>query len=202
MLLLALAATMLGPARLPPVDQCASDRSFVEFRTKLQRTITRRDAEGLLAVVADDIHASLGGHVGKQDFIELWGLRSPHNSKVWPELGTALRLGCSMSAGLATAPSFQDQIRGDRDGFETRIALPGAVLRRRPTDRSPAVTQLRWHVVTLRSPSDGGAWVEVKLDDGRHGFIRQTMARSVIDYRAWFRKRGGRWQMEGFLAGD
>jgi len=202
MLLLALAAATLGPGRLPPVDQCASDKSFVIFRSGLRRTIARRDAAGLLAVVADDIHASLGGHIGKKDFIALWGLRRPHSSKIWGELGTALRLGCSMSAGVPTAPSFQDQMGGDRDPFETRIALPGAVLRKRPTDRSTAVARLDWHVVTLRAPWNGGSWVEVKLDDGRRGFVRETMARSVIDYRAWFHKHGGRWQMAGFLAGD
>src|SRR5688572_6967383 len=105
MLLIALAAASLGPARLAPVDQCAADRSFVEFRTALRRTIARRDSAALLAVVADDIHASLGGHIGKRDFIELWRLKRPRGSKLWKELGDALALGCSMTAGVATAPS-------------------------------------------------------------------------------------------------
>src|SRR5687768_10955363 len=189
MLLLALAVAGLGPARLPPVDQCASDRSFVEFRTALQRTITVQDSASLLKMVADDIHGSLGGHIGKADFIELWDLKRPSRSKVWKELGEALRLGCTMNAGVATAPSFQDQLSDERDAFETRIALPGAVLRKRPNHRSPAVARLKWHVLTVRSPWNGGAWVAVKLDDGRSGFVREVMARSVIDYRAWFRKR-------------
>jgi hypothetical protein len=202
MLLLALAAASLSPARLPPVDQCASDRSFGEFRSALQRTIARRDVAGLLAVVADDIHASLGGHIGKKDFIELWRLKQPLSSNVWKELGGALRLGCSMRAGVATAPSFEDQLDGDRDAFETRIALPGAVLRRRPSDRAAVVARLNWHLLTVDGPWDGGSWVRVKLDDGRRGYVRDAMARSPIDYRAWFRKRGGRWEMAGFLAGD
>lgn len=157
--------------------------------------------EALLSVVADDVHASLGGHVGKQDFIELWGLKQPRTSKVWKELGDALRLGCSMRSGVATAPSMEDQI-GDRDAFETRIALPGAVLRARPSDRSPAIARLEWHVLTLRGTWDGGPWVRVRLDNGRSGYVRDALARSPIDYRAWFHKRGGRWVMAGFLAGD
>jgi hypothetical protein len=202
MFMLALAAASLSQARLPPVDQCASDPSFVEFRTALRQMIARRDAAALLTVVADDIHASLGGHIGKQDFIELWGLKQPRSSKVWRELGNALRLGCSMNAGVATAPSFEAQLSGDRDAFEIRIALPGAALRKRPSDRSPAVARLNWHVLTFNGPWDGGSWVNVKLDDGRRGFVRSDLARSPIDYRAWFRKQGGRWQMAGFLAGD
>ena len=201
MFLTVLAAAALGAARLPPVDQCGSDKSFVEFRTGLRRIIARRDATALLTVVAKDIHASLGGHIGKKDFIDLWGLKRPRHSKVWDELGSALRLGCSMNAGVATAPSFEAQL-GERDAFETRIALPGAVLRRRPADRSPVIARLSWHVLTLDGPWDGGSWVKVKLDDGRRGYVRDALARSPIDYRAWFRKHKGRWQMEGFLAGD
>jgi hypothetical protein len=202
MLLVALAAASLGSARLRPIDQCASDRSFVEFRNALRRTIARRDGVALLAVVADDIHASLGGHVGKKDFIELWGLKQPRRSKVWIELGSALGLGCSMRSEVATAPSFEDQLSSDRDVFETRIALPGAVLRKRPNDRSQVLARLEWHILTIDGPWDGGPWLKVKLDDGRSGYVREALARSPIDYRAWFRKRGGRWQMAGFLAGD
>ena len=202
MLLLTLAAVALSPSQLPPVDQCASDPSFVQFRNELRRTIERRDIQALLSIVADDIHASLGGHVGKKDFIELWQLDQPRRiSRVWKELGEALRLGCTMRDGLATAPSIEDQI-GDRDVFETRIALPGAILRTRPSERSRAVARLNWHVLTVRGSSDGGPWVRVRLDDGRAGYVKDALARSPIDYRAWFRKRGGKWIMEGFLAGD
>lgn len=188
-------------ARLPPVDQCVSDRSFVEFRKALVAAIQRRDSDALLSVVAEDIHASLGGHVGKKDFIELWGLSKPRSSRVWKELGDALGLGCTMRDGIATAPSMEDQI-GDRDAFETRIALPGAVLRARPSETSRAVARLSWHVLTLRGTWDGGPWVRVKLDDGRSGYVRNVLARSPIDYRAWFHKRAGSWVMAGFLAGD
>lgn len=199
-LAISLAAAPL-PARLPPVDQCTSDLSFVAFRTELRRIVERQDEDALLAVTADDIHASLGGDVGKQDFIQLWGFGKKGRSELWTELGEALRLGCTMRDGLATIPSMEDQI-GGRDAFETRIALPGATLRARPSARAKAVARLDWHVMTLRSPWEGGRWLRVRLDDGRSGYVYEPMARSPIDYRAWFRKRGGKWVMEGFLAGD
>jgi hypothetical protein len=201
MLPLTLAAAVL-PTQVPPVDQCIADPSFVQFRSDLRRTIARHDTDALLKVVADDVHASLGGHIGKKDFIELWDLKGPRTSKVWKELGDALRLGCTMSNGVATAPSFEDQLGGDRDAFETMIALPGARLLRRPNDGASVVANLKWNVLTMREAWDGGPWIAVRLDDGRSGFVRRALARSPIDYRAWFRKREGKWRMEGFLAGD
>ncbi|MEO8175268.1 MAG: hypothetical protein ABI626_01245 [Sphingomicrobium sp.] len=200
--MLVLAVAALDPARLPPIDQCATDRSFVAFRAALQRTIAQRDVAALLKVVADDVEASLGGHAGKADFIALWGLQRPRSSKLWSELGSALRIGCTLRAGVATAPSMADQLSGERDAFETRIALPGAVLPKGPSERRPAIASLDWDVLTLDGPSDGGSWIKVTLDDGRGGYVRDAMARSPIDYRAWFHKRRGHWQMAGFLAGD
>ena len=200
MLWIAVAAAA-GSLRLPPVDQCARDPSFVEFRASLQRTIARRDVNALLAVVADDVHASLGGHVGKADFVELWDLQRPDRSGVWKELSTALSLGCALRDGLASAPSLEQQL-GERDAFETRLARPGAVLRARPDAKSRLIARLHWHVLTLRGEWDGGRWVQVRLDDGRSGYVEERLMRSPLDYRAWFRTRGGKWVIEGFLAGD
>ena len=188
---------------MPPVDQCTADKSFTQFRDELRRTVDRRDAKRLLSIVADDVHASLGGDVGKKDFIQLWSLdTNPRGSLVWKELGDALRFGCTMRSGVATIPSFGDQLGADRDPFETFVALPGTALHQRKSDQSVVVARLRWHVLTLRGQWDGGPWVGVKLDDGRKGYVRETKVRSPIGYRAWFHKRGNTWEMAGFLAGD
>ena len=82
LVLLALVAAA-GPDRMPPIDQCKADTSFVKFRSELRQTVARRDAERLLSVVADDVHASLGGDIGKGDFIKLWALKQrPRSSRV------------------------------------------------------------------------------------------------------------------------
>jgi len=195
------ALIIASSARIPPIDECAIHSDFAQFRSELRRTIARRDAKALLRVVSDDVHASLGGDVGKKDFIALWGLDRPKTSGIWEELEETLRLGCVMRSGVASAPSMEHQI-GDRDAFETRVALPGAVLREGPSDRTPVVARLSWDLLTLRGSWDGGPWVRVRLDDGRSGYVRERLARSPIDYRAWFHKRAGRWVMAGFLAGD
>jgi len=201
MLALVFAALASPPDRLPPIDQCTADHSFVAFRTELMQILARRDAQGLLRIVADDVHASLGGDVGKRDFIALWDLQRPRSSKVWGELGTALQLGCTIRGGIATVPSLGGQV-GDLDPFETFVAMPGARLRARPHARARLLGRLDWHVLAQVGTWDGGPWLHVRLVDGRSGYVFEPMVRSPIGYRAWFEKRGGRWVMAGFLAGD
>jgi len=203
MMLLALAAAVAS-GRLPPVDECAADRSFVEFRATLRRLVVLRSASGLLAFVADDVQASLGGDVGKPAFVRMWKLQGPTaaRSPLWGELGRALRLGCTLGDGTAIVPAMAGQPIGERDAFETRIALPGATLRRAPSRRARTAALLDWHFLTVTGSRHNDQWLKVRLDDGRAGYVRISETRSPIDYRAWFRKRAGRWTMEGFLAGD
>jgi len=198
------AALLIASAstRIPPVDQCTSDPSFSRFRTELRQTVAHRDRERLLAVVADDVLVSFGGDQGKRDFIRFWRLDRPKSSLLWAELGTALRLGCAKEGEMREAPSFGAQVGGEFDVFEILIALSGSVLRREPRDQSTQVAKLDWHVLTIRKPWDGGRWVEVTLDERRHGFIRKDQTRSPIDYRAGFEKWRGRWQIRSFVAGD
>ncbi len=42
----------------------------------------------------------------------------------------------------------------------------------------------------------------LRLADGTAGYISSRYVRSPIDYRAYFSKEGGRWQMMMLLAGD
>ena len=196
-------ALAISATRLPPTDQCIADQSFVQFRSELQRTVARRDSAALLRLVADDVYASFGGHIGKADFIDLWDLRKqPEHSRIWRELGGALKLGCAIQGDARVAPSFDAQVDPARDPFETRVALPGAVLRQGPNDGSRSLATLDWHLLTLTEAWEGGPWVHVRLDDGRSGYVREAMARSVIGYRAAFEQRGGKWLMTSFVAGD
>lgn len=43
---------------------------------------------------------------------------------------------------------------------------------------------------------------QVKLRDGRKGYIASRYVRSPVDYRAFLTREGGRWRMTLFVAGD
>jgi hypothetical protein len=67
------------------------------------------------------------------------------------------------------------------------------------------VATVSWHVVEDASGDDAaeaGAWRRVRLGDGRIGYMGSGDLRSDIDYRAIFERRGGRWLLTVFVAGD
>jgi hypothetical protein len=192
------------PQALPPVDQCASDPSFVQFRERLREAIAARDSAHLLSVVADDIRISFGDTGGREDFVRMWELGRPATSRLWDELGEALRLGCAPSEdGSFWAPSLGQQLSEEEDPFSVVVAVrTGAVLREAPYANAAAVAPLAWDVLTVQPDDGADEWLPVTMRDGRSGFVHSSDVRSPLDYRAGFEKRGGSWRMITFVAGD
>jgi SH3-like domain-containing protein len=89
-------------------------------------------------------------------------------------------------------------------GISRAVAVGrGAVLRAAPSDRARIVSQLASDLLTLPADDQGeGAWVRVATADGRRGWVRRALIRGFGDYRAVFERRGGRWRMIAFVAGD
>lgn len=209
-LFLTLAAAEPGAVRrLPPVDQCAADPEFAQFRDALLAAIARRDTAHVLSAIADDIAVSFGGYEGRAGFVELWGLDRPQDSLLWETLETTLRLGCMVEDGGRISPSFYVQAGEEADLFDTFLAVvPGAPLRASPSTDGEVVARLDWDVLTLVYDEDGSGtgeqegWYPVRLADGRSGFVEAAHARSLVDYRAFFERVGGRWRMTVFIAGD
>jgi hypothetical protein len=193
--------------RLPPVDQCAADRSFADFRRRLTAAIDRQSAAYILRIAVDDIEYSFGEAPGRAGFAALWELDSPATSRLWRELGAALRLGCARDRdGALWAPSMSmpsgDEAAEDF-GAKVVATTPGAILRAAASDDGAAVARLEWDVLTLRPDDDGeSAWLAASLADGRRGYVRRSEVRSPADFRAVFEKRDGRWRMTAFVAGD
>lgn len=200
------AAASALPVRVPPTDSCAQDRSFAAFRTALLAAIARKDAAFILAAATDDIQYSFGDDPGRAGFARAWGLARPATSALWRELAAALRLGCARDeAGEFWAPSMSligDENLGE-EYYASAVAVgPGAALHAGRSDASRTIAPLRWHVVTAQHDDGASRWVRVRLADGREGYVRRALIRSFGDYRAVFAKRGGRWRLTAFVAGD
>ncbi len=202
LLALALLLAAAEPLRLPPVDSCAADPSFAAYRSELRAAIARKDREAMLAAAADDIVIDFGGGAGRAAFAKAWRLDAPQSSPLWTELEAVLELGCTKDGDALVAPSLFAQLPEEADAFESLLAVkPGTALRSRPQDDAPAVAPLDWHLLTLDGDTEDG-WMHASLPDGRSGYIRREHVRSPLDYRAHFRKIGGRWRITSVVAGD
>jgi len=204
LLALAAAANLLfSPVRMPPVDQCASDKSFAAFRTELKGIVSRRDARALNAMLADNVMADFDGGQGPKEFARIWKLDDPKASPIWPELEHVLGLGCSMAHGNPVIPYMAAAFPSEDDLFDKMVVVRlGAKLRDHPNEGARVVANLDDHVLEVSEESKVAGWVKAKMADGRRGYVRRSQLRSPLDYRATFEKIGGAWRMTSFVAGD
>ena len=203
-----IAALLLGAAapgptlRLPPVDRCSTEQGVAAFMTQLKAAVVKRDPALLMPLIADDVTVDFGGSYGRTAFQNHWGLEKPAESGLWEALTDALSLGCVKVGESLVAPSLSEQIDDPRDPFLLWLARPGALLKAAPSATAATVATLDWHLVEEDSERNAGQWLAVKLADGRRGFVLGTQLRSPFDYRAVLEKRGGRWLITAFVAGD
>ena len=195
------AAMDAAMVRLPPVDECAADPSFAAFREELDAIIARRDADRLLAIVTDDATISFGGYEGPAGLVALWGLDQPGESEMWGVLEMTLAFGCMVDPdGVRVSPSFFLQA-GESDPFETYLVVtPEAPLLSAPHPDADTVALLDWDVLTWLGEEDG--MYRMRLADGRTGYAEPGYVRGLLDFRAGFARRDGRWRLVFFVAGD
>ena len=204
-LVLCLAAAPTRASRLEPIDEGPRRADFVAFRGQLQRSVARHDVPGLLRVVHRDIKNGFGGDDGIEAFRRLWGLEKP-NSELWRELGSVLALGGSFDGtDTFVAPYVFSRWPREFDAFD-HVALLGSNVRIRSAPKADAHILETHSFAILRRGRHGGyrrgPWTAVDLPDGRSGFVASDLARSPVDYRAFFTVMDGRWQMTMLLAGD
>lgn len=206
MLTVAIALATAAPVRLPPVDRCAGDASFSRVRLELQKAVTRRDMDGLLALMSDDVMVDFGGGSGRERFTDYWVLSADDRDLLWSELGAALRLGCAEAKDGAGNPykaiPAMFVTGDDLDGFSTWVALPGAVLRTKPDAKSQAKMRLPAWTVLGAVEHGGSSWIKVRTPKGANGYVTNEQVRSLIDYRIIFEQREGQWRITAFVAGD
>ncbi len=195
---------MESAPKLFPVDEADRDASFAEFRTRLLAAIDRHDAKFLRAVIAPDIEFSFGREPGLAGFEKQWKLDDAR-SPVWNELRDVLRSGGRFNGGddsdrTFTAPYTFASLRRYDAGA---IAGASVQLRARPALDATTIATLAYDVVTIaRWTGADAAWAEIRLADGRRGYVERHDIRSPLDYRAIFKKIDGRWRLVVFIAGD
>lgn len=203
----AAAAPTVTPNRLPPVEQCRGDPEFARYRQNLEDAVTRKDVAALRRVTAANVMVNFGGGATWDDFVRQWALDSNSSgSSLWNEMRKVIALGCAPAPGGGgrVFPSLFEAVGDDIDPWELVVARQGAPLYERPDARGKAIARLDWHSARLLDTAAPDGWGEVQLlDDNRgRGWLRISDWISPLGYRLLSERRGGRWVMTAFIAGD
>lgn len=195
--------------RLCPSDEASQDPSFAAFRKQLVETVEKRDTEALLRLVDPKIRTGFGPEGGIEDFRKQWKLDSGE-SPLWDELSKLLALGGTFGGEGESrsfwAPYVYSTWPEGKDSFTHAAALgPDTEIREKGDGTSPVIETVDWEILELViregwRPDD--PWFQVRLADGKTGWVRAADVRSPIVWRAGFMKQNGAWRMNALVAGD
>ena len=201
----------------PPVDEASQDRGFLEFRNRLLDAIERRDTDAVVAMATKTIQLDFGGGEGREAFRsrltlsrsdlseEYAHLADEMREEYWNDLKETLSLGGRfVDAKTFHAPYVWTlELSDEDDPFSTSFIIDQDVqVRDRPNERGRTIGTLSYNKVEVLEYERDMRFVKIKLPGNRNGYVRKDALRSPIDYRAFFIKSNGRWQLDLFLAGD
>ncbi len=202
---------MAMAAPFTPVDEGAGDASFAAFRKELIRTLAKRDVQALKPFIHPDAISSFGGRPGRDVLLR----ELERNPRLWEELSRILAGGgrfvtetdekgrrvrtfyapCTYFAEIPGVDAMMIVVLTGRDVPVRAAPSPDGRVIARFTNEALEVV--------LGDRADNRNWFEVKLPDGRRGFVKagRDVATSG-DYRAGFVKSAGRWKLKYFVGGD
>jgi hypothetical protein len=190
--------TIEGP-KLAFVDEAPRDPALVAYRDELLVAVRKRDADAVIALVDPKIRTSFGGGGGPDDL-----RRTLEQPDMWSGLEQILTLGGTFidgSDGKAFWAPYVYSAWPDRhDAFTTYAVIADDVPLVDAPDGKPIAMLSRNIVEHMSDPS--GGWTQIKIHDGRSGFVETKHLRSPVGYRAGFNKEGDRWRMTALVAGD
>jgi hypothetical protein len=197
-----------GAPRLEPRDE--ANASFKEFRERTLAALARRDTAYLHSIVAAEIRTSFGDGGGLGDFKQMWKT-SEASSPVWETLRRVLEMGGKQTSdSMFTAPYVYAFWPDSIDAFShIAVTTPDAAVHALPNAGAPTLGSARHSILRAVEwtnvpgdavPSDT-SWVKVEWRD-RSGWLRVADAWSPVSWRAMFARRGERWLMVLFVAGD
>ena len=187
--------------RLLPEDQAVTQPDFFTFRARLQAAVARRDEAAVLAAADPGIRTSFGDDDGLATFRAK--LRDPQGT-LWSDLGAALALGGRFQSPDSFAAPYVFAAWPSRlDSFECAAVVGDRVRVRASDDPGSAVVgSVSYEIVQVLPAQRESTTTQVRLPNGRSGFIASAFVRSPVDYRAIFQKTGGQWRLRAFVAGD
>ena len=187
------------PSRLRPIDQC-TDAGFTAFRDRLKHISAKKDRAAFMALLAPDVLVNFGGATGRKAFAGQWSFDATEYGNLWSQLEKMLKMGCARDGGSRIIPSLSMQVDQNFDE-DWVVILPGAMIFKAVGDEVDDSEVMPWTVATVTSRDDDTR-TYVRLRDGRDGSISDDVVYEPGGYRMVIEKRGGKWMITAFVAGD
>ncbi len=186
-------------------DECLHLDGYFEFRQQFEDVVKKRNATGLQTLIAPNIRWNFGGEPDtKVAFSENWKLSKGAASPIWAVFDGILALGCGVNgSGIAFPHIFTVDLSSDKGlKGDTLVIHQDVNLRAAPSSNAASKAKISWEMVETNEDTIDDGWSPVTTADGKTGFIKSTYLRNILDYRAGFEKRDGKWMMNFFVAGD
>jgi hypothetical protein len=199
-----------GAPKLEPRDE--ADASFREFRTRTLEALSRRDTTYLYGMLAPEIRNTFGDDDGIDGFRRVWNMNDATTSHVWAALTRVLNMGGQQPTDSNfTAPYVHAFWPDSMDAFGfVAVTMADARIHEAPGNGSTvkgaasySILRFRnWHGLPESGVATDSSWAEVELPGGATGWMRGVDVYSPVSWRAMFVRRGERWVMIFFVAGD
>jgi hypothetical protein len=199
-------------ARLLPVDEAASDPSWMTFKNRLITAASRHDRKFILSILDPNVRGGVESARGIPEFRKQWQLDS-NTSPLWQELPAALFLGAAYvqhdkGPRELCAPYVGVRWPQDIDAFAGGALVAREVfVKSAPSSTSDTLATLSYHLVEVRdwevadqSPGSRQKWVLIRIPKGE-GYVPEEQIRSPIEHTACFVKGANGWRLTGFGPG-
>jgi hypothetical protein len=169
--------------RLPPVDDSASDPSFLSFKVRLIAALQRNDVKAVQAMSSP-------------------GARAKITPAALTAISGAVRLGVARDGSDFIAPYVFVNFPRELDAYTHAAAIrPTVKVRAKPGAAAPVIDTLDYDIVVLTgAPANG--WVEIRTPSDKTGWVLRTEVRTQLEPRVFFEKQNGAWRLTDFVSGD
>ena len=192
--------------RLEPVDEAATDQSWVNFRNRLLKAVESRDLKFVLGILDKNVRGSIDGKPGVAVFRKAWDVDAA-DTTLWQELRSALFLGSAYvkrekGPRELCAPYLLGKWPDDFDPNDYGVVIAKDVFVKFSPSADAQTTQtLSYDIVSVRDwdvadkePAQKQRWVRVRVKSG-DGYVPEEQIRSPIEHSACFVKTPSGWRM-------
>ena len=203
------------PAKFPPPNDLAKDKSLVTFVNQLKTAVQKKDKAFILSILDKNIRNGFGGNDGIEEFKKQWNW-SKDTLTVWHRLQQVLNIGGGFMEGdpggsrMYAFPYVFNLDPGDADIFSVGVITGKNVnFRDKPNLAGKVITQLTYDVVEFsgetrgKNPVGDPEWYQIETADHKKGWVFWQYVYSPVNYRLLLSKNSqGKWKITAFLAGD